>query len=75
MMRTTVDLDPEVLSAAKQLAAARSISLGKALSELARRGLAPAGRTSATKAFPTFDVPEGATPLTSEDVRREEDDV
>jgi hypothetical protein len=39
-LRTTVDLDPEILSAARQLAAARSISLGKALSELARRGLA-----------------------------------
>jgi hypothetical protein len=74
-MRTTVDLDPEVLSAAKQLAAARSISLGKALSELARRGLAPATRSSGKKIFPTFEVPEGARPLTSEDVRREEDDV
>lgn len=75
-MRTTVDLDPEILSAARQLAAARSISLGKALSELARRGLAPQklGGTSRT-GFPVFDVSTGARPLTSEDVRRDEDDV
>jgi hypothetical protein len=75
MMRTTVDLDPEILSAARQLAAARSISLGKALSELARRGLAPDKRISAKKAFPTFEVSNGARPLTTEDVSRDEDDL
>ena len=75
-LRTTVDLDPEILSAARQLAAARSISLGKALSELARRGLAPQKRgRGAKKGFPVFDVSAGARPLTSEDVRRNEDDI
>jgi hypothetical protein len=40
-MRTTLDLDEDVLQAAKELAAARGITAGKMLSELVRRGLAP----------------------------------
>ena len=38
-MRTTLDIDDDVLQAAKELAAIRSSSAGKVLSELARRGL------------------------------------
>ena len=38
-MRTTLDLDPDVLQAAKELAAARRTTAGKVLSELARKGL------------------------------------
>jgi hypothetical protein len=38
-MRTTLDLDPDVLQAAKELAAARGSTAGKVLSELARKGL------------------------------------
>lgn len=39
-MRTTLDLDPDVLQAAKELAAARGSTAGKVLSELARKALA-----------------------------------
>lgn len=38
-MRTTLDIDEDVLQAAKELAAIRSSTAGKVLSELARRGL------------------------------------
>lgn len=38
-MRTTLDLDPAVLSAARAKAKAERISLGKAVSELALSGL------------------------------------
>lgn len=38
-MRTTLDLDDAVLSAARSLASAQKMSLGAAVSELARRGL------------------------------------
>ena len=38
-MRTTLDIDPEVLSAARAKAHAENISLGKAISELALAGL------------------------------------
>jgi hypothetical protein len=46
VMRTTLDLDEDVLQAAKEIAAARGMTAGKVLSELARKGLTPtrAGR-------------------------------
>lgn len=72
-MRTTLDLDPEILSAARQIAAARSISIGKAVSELARRGLEVRARRATRRGFPVFQVPKHARPLTMEDVRRDED--
>ena len=40
-MRTTVDLDDDVLQAAKELARARGKTAGQVLSELARKGLQP----------------------------------
>jgi hypothetical protein len=41
-MRTTLDLDDDVLQAAKELAAARGMTAGQIVSELARKGLEPA---------------------------------
>ena len=38
-MRTTLDLDPDVLQAAKELAAARRSTAGKVISDLARKAL------------------------------------
>ena len=68
-MRTTVDIDDDVLAAARALAAAEKASMGKVLSQLARRGLAP--RPSATrKGFPVFKVSPQASPLTPALVRR-----
>lgn len=41
-MRTTLDLDDDVVTAARELAAGQRRSLGSVISELARRGLTPA---------------------------------
>ena len=40
-MRTTLNIDREVLSAAKELAAHRGVTVGAVVSELARRALRP----------------------------------
>jgi hypothetical protein len=40
-MRTTLDLDPDVLQAVRELAKFRGTTAGKVLSELARRALEP----------------------------------
>jgi len=40
-MRTTLDLDEDILQAAKELAASRRTTAGRVLSELARKALAP----------------------------------
>ncbi len=42
-MRTTLDIDEDVLSAAKERAAREKISVGQALTGLARAGLAGPG--------------------------------
>ncbi len=74
-MRTTLTLDPEIMSAARQIAAARSQSIGEVISELARRGLEAQRKAAARHGFPIFHVPKGARPLTLEDVRRDEDEA
>jgi hypothetical protein len=74
-MRTTLSIDPEILSAARQIAAARSKSIGEVISELARRGLEARGKTGSKKGFPVFKVSKTAAPLTVEDVRRDEDEA
>lgn len=72
-MRTTLDLDDDVMAATRTLAAERGISLGAALSELARRGLA-GGRAVVDDDLPVFLVPADAAPITPEMVRRAAED-
>jgi hypothetical protein len=43
-MLTTLDIDDDVLSAAKELAAAQKLTVGKVISYLARKALTPADR-------------------------------
>lgn len=73
-MRTTVNLDADVYKVAVSLAAQRKSTLGKVLSDLARRGLAPSTRPVKRGGFPVFDVPAGAPPITSEMVREAEEE-
>lgn len=74
-MRTTVNLEPDVFRAAKQLAAARSTSLGAALSELARRGIqGTAEEPEHHNGFAVYPVPPNAKPVTLEDIKREDDE-
>ena len=68
-MRTTLDLDDDVVAAARELAAIERRSLGTVISELARRGLTPA-RVEASADLPVIRVPAGTAPITPEMVRR-----
>ena len=52
-MRTTINIDDQVLAAARAISKDRGISIGTALSELARRGL-EGKPTDTTVAFPRF---------------------
>jgi hypothetical protein len=74
-MRTTLRLDPDILSAARQIAAARSKSIGEVISELARRGLEARGSAANRHGFPVFRAPKDAPPLTPEDIRRDDDEA
>ena len=42
-MRTTLDIDPDVLQAVKEIAELRATTAGKVLTELARKALEPSG--------------------------------
>lgn len=74
-MRTTLNLDAEILEAARRIAAARNRSVGDVISDLARAGLRRAASADGTRdGFPVFAVPADAPLLTAEDVRRDDDE-
>jgi hypothetical protein len=68
-VRTTLNIDGDVVAAARELAAGEHRSLGSVISELARRGLTPA-RVEADDGLPIIRVPAGSPPITPEIVLR-----
>lgn len=68
-MRTTLDIDDDVIAAARELARDEGTSIGAVVSDLARRGLAPA-RVAREHGRPVIRAPAGAPPITPEMVRR-----
>ncbi len=68
-MRTTLTIADDVLASARAIASAEGMSLGEAISRLARRGLNPPDR-SREDGPPMFIVPADAPPITPEMVRR-----
>lgn len=71
-MRTTVRIDDDILVAARILASERGVSLGVALSELARRGLRPSAREGN---LPVFDIDPEAPVITQRLVREALEDA
>jgi hypothetical protein len=67
-MRTTVNLDEDVLSLAKALAEARGVSIGKALSDLARKGATTQESLQEKNGFWLFPAGDGAKAFGPEDV-------
>jgi len=76
-MRTTVDIDDDVLQAAKELGAMQKKTAGQMLSELARKGLAPAAqpRPRVRNGVPLLPSRHGAPIMTMADVNRLRDDA
>ncbi len=68
-MRTTVDLDEDILRVGKHLAHEKGQSLGRVLSDLARKGLQPALRVTQNGGFPILARKPGARPVTTKDVK------
>lgn len=74
-MRTTLDIDEDVLESAKELAARRGTTAGRVLSELARSALAPRDRSPRKRnGVPILPVQRGARLVTSEIVNRLRDE-
>lgn len=68
-MRTTLEIDDEVVAAAKELASLEGRSLGSVISDLVRKGLTPA-KIDSEDGLPVIRVPAESTPITPEMVVR-----
>lgn len=69
-MRTTVDLDEDILRVAKCLAQEREQSLGRVLSDLVRQGLQPARPIVVEHGvIPTLPLVPGAQPVTDQIIK------
>lgn len=74
-MRTTWNVDDQIVEEVKQYARARSIPAGEAASQLIRRGLKARLGTRIDGAFEVFDVPEDSPMVSQEHVQRLIDDL
>ncbi len=74
-MRTTLTLDDDVFQVVKIYAENRSLAIGKAVSELVRRGLNAPLKTRTINGLVVFDVPENADAVSSELVKRLDADL
>ena len=59
-MRSTLDIDEDILLVAKELAARQGVSMGKVLSDLARQTLTRQAETSTRNGLPLFPRQLGA---------------
>ena len=64
-MRTTITLDDDVFEAVRTQALASGMTLGKVLSELARRSLRAVPQTSRKRGLPVFKVAADAAIIPS----------
>jgi hypothetical protein len=73
-MRTTLNLDDDVLKQVKAYAQRGSMPLGEAVSRLARRGLKAGLHTRKVHGLTVFDLPADSPSVTYEHVKRLEDE-
>lgn len=75
-MRTTLVIDDDVLSAAKEMAAIENKSVGEVISSLARRALTPAeSKLKIRNGVPLLKAHKGGPRVTSELVRHLREDL
>ena len=68
-MRTTLLLDDDVLQEVRAYAQSRDIALGKAASDLLRRGLHAPLQTHVINGFHVADLPSDSPAITTEKVK------
>lgn len=73
-MRTTINLEDDVLARVKRYAEDRSLSMGKAVSDLVRRGLTAPRPTKVVHGFHVVVLPPDSPPVTSADIERVADE-
>jgi hypothetical protein len=74
-MRTTLNLDDDAFQLLRKYSQARSLALGKAASELVRRGANTPVPTRMVNGFVVFDVPPGGAKISSRRVKELESEL
>lgn len=74
-MRTTLSLDDDLVPQVKTYAESRDITVGKAVSELVRRGLHAPLRTRMVNGFHVVELPLGSPVVTSEHIQKLEEEL
>ena len=69
-MRTTLSLDDDLIPRVKAYAESRDITVGKAVSELVRRGLHAPLQTRVVNGFHVIELPAGSPTVTIEHIRK-----
>jgi Arc/MetJ family transcription regulator len=75
LMRTTLTLDDDVFHEVRAYAETRSLAVGKAVSELVRRGLRIPTPTRKVNGLIVFDIPRSSHPVTSKRVKQLESEL
>jgi hypothetical protein len=73
-LRTTLDLDLDILQAAKEIGAARGLSAGPVVSELVRKAIAAPKTSRVRNGVPLLSRKAGSAPLTMTAVNRLRDE-
>jgi hypothetical protein len=74
-MRTTLSIDDDIFREVKTYAQSRDIAIGKAVSELVRRGLRAPLRTREVNGFHLVELPSDSPPVSSEHVRKLQEEL
>jgi hypothetical protein len=69
-MRTTLNFDDDTYRLVKRYAESRSVALGKAVSELVRRGLTVRRPTRSVHGLQVFDLPPASPRVTVKSIRQ-----
>jgi hypothetical protein len=70
IMRTTLDIDDDVLQAVKERAAMQKKTAGQIVSELVREAIRPSVKVTMRNGIPVIHRRPGARLITTEDVKR-----
>jgi hypothetical protein len=74
-MRTTVDIEEDILLATKEIARRQGVSIGKVLSDLARQALARSDVAQTRNGLPLFPVQIGSGVVTSDLINQLRDEM
>jgi len=74
-MRTTLEIEEDVLHAAREIARQRKISIGKALSDMARQSLIQQKKRTTRNGVPLFPVKADSGMVTLEIVNQLRDEA